>query len=255
MSTFWAWAVFVPRKTGTALLYALFGIGSMVLAFVIVPIVSWLRGPGTDRQLLTQRIIHYAFRIFIGIGTVLGLFSLREARTDLLREDAGLVVANHPTLLDIVLLLSRMPQADCVVKSSAWANPFLRGIITAAGYIPNGEAKTVLDACAARLNAGRTLVLFPEASRSPEGGLGPFTRAAAHLALRTGCPIRPVRITCEPGALTKGQPWYHLPNRRLNFRLEVRERLYAKDLVSSDTPRPLAAREVTAQLRAQLGSG
>jgi 1-acyl-sn-glycerol-3-phosphate acyltransferase len=198
---------------------------------------------------MAQRLIHRSFVWFVRLGTLLHLFSLTESGTEHLRGGATLVVANHPTLLDVVFLISCMPQADCVVKREAWRNPFFRGIVTAAGYIPNDEGEAVVAHCVERLRSGRSLILFPEGSRSPEGGLGPFRRGAAYVAAESDVPITPVIISCVPPALSKGQAWYALPNRKLIFSLDVGEPVRAKDLLTETYPRTIAARRITAKLR------
>ena len=241
------------RKLGTGFLFAVFGVGGLVLALVVIPANTWLptRLAGRKREpdLVAQRIIHRSFRAYVRLGTVLGLWSLTEHRTDRLRSGASLIVANHPSLMDVVFLISRTPQADCIVKSEAWRNPFLKWIVASAGYIPNDEGEAVIEACVERLRAGRSIILFPEGSRSPERSLGDFRRGAARIALASGATIEPVLIECEPPALKKGQPWYALPDQRLDFSLSVGDPFCAKDVVDPALPAPIAARRLTEHLR------
>ena len=67
-----------------------------------------------------------------------------------------------------------------------------------------------------------------------------------------GLDITPVRITCTPLTLTKGQKWYRVPSRRFHVQLEVGEDLPIAPFlaVAGDTPRgdALAARRVTDHL-------
>ncbi len=230
-------------------LFGVFGVGGLFLACVIIPLHSRLREYPEGADIAAQRIIHRSFDYFIRLSVILHIISVKESGTERLREATGLVVANHPTLLDVVLLISRMPQADCVVKREAWENFFLRRIVASAGYIPNDTGEDLVKACTDRLRAGRSLVLFPEGSRSPLGELGKFQRGAAHIAISSGCRITPVAIRCEPPALMKGQPWYALPKHRLQFSLEVGESFRAADLLSDDVAKPLAARQLSEALR------
>ena len=236
------------RSAGSGLMFATFGIGAVCLASIVLPVIALVGGRHRPRDLMAQRMIHYAFRVFVRMGDVLGLMALEEHGTERLRAPGTLVVANHPTLLDVVYLISRMPQADCVVKAAAWANPALRGIVRVAGYIPNHDAEQTIAQCAARLSAGRSLVVFPEGSRSPAQGLGRFHRGFAHIALRSGAPILPVLVTCDPPALKRGQPWYKLPNERLDFRLEV------GPLIRTDAPAPPSASSA-AEMASARGGG
>jgi 1-acyl-sn-glycerol-3-phosphate acyltransferase len=218
----------------------------------VLPLIVRRHERGAARELFAQRVIHRSFGWYIRLGSALRLFSLTTHGAERLRGGATLVVANHPTLLDVVFLISCMPQADCVVKREAWRNPFFRGIVTAAGYIPNDEGEAVISECVARLRAGRSVILFPEGSRSPQRGLGPFKRGAAYVALASGAPVTPVVIGCDPPALMKGQAWYALPNRELIFSLTVGGPLHVGDLLSEQHPRAIAARRITDELRSHF---
>jgi 1-acyl-sn-glycerol-3-phosphate acyltransferase len=239
----------VSRTLGTGLLFALFGIGGFVLATLVIPALGWLRGERDDHELRAQRIVHQSFRLFTWFGSFLRLLALEERGTERLREPGQLVVANHPSLLDVVYLISRMPQADCVVKRALWRNPLLRFVVRICGYIPNDGGESVVNACSERLGRGRSVILFPEGSRSPYGRLGAFQRGAAYVALASKCAIVPVVIQLRPPALKKGQPWYALPNERLRFSLDVGEPFFAHELLQEDLPRTIAARRITAGLR------
>jgi 1-acyl-sn-glycerol-3-phosphate acyltransferase len=237
------------RRLGTGFLFATFGLGALALASVILPASRWFRSSHEGADLAAQRLIHRSLDGYVRLGTALGLFRLRESGTGRLRAGAGLIVANHPTLLDVVFLLARIPQADCIVKHEAWRNPFLRPIVVSADYLPNHDGEALVEACAERLRAGRTVILFPEGSRSPQCGLRPFKRGAARVALASGCAITPVVVGCEPPALKKGQPWWRIPNRPLEFSLDVGEPFHATDVVEADLPAAIAARKLTAHLR------
>jgi len=240
------------RIIGTGFLFATFGIGAVCLATLVLPILWILGGRLQSRDLLAQRVIHHAFRVFVRLGSWLGLLGLEERGTARLSQRGVLVVANHPTLLDVVYLISRMPQADCVVKAQAWSNPALRGIVRIAGYIPNLDGERAIEQCAKRLAAGRSLVVFPEGSRSPVRGLGRFHRGWAHMALCSRAPILPVLIRCDPPALKRGQAWYKLPNARLEFRLEVGEPIDPMTILEPEMSRGVAARRLTALLRSHF---
>jgi 1-acyl-sn-glycerol-3-phosphate acyltransferase len=174
-------------------------------------------------------------------------FDVRGAEK--LRQPGQLVVANHPTLLDVVFLVSLMPQVDCVVKRSAWVNPFMMGVVRGTGYLRNDPGDGLVTTCAERLLSGRSLLIFPEGTRSELGALGSFRRGAAHIALQSGKPLRPILIACSPPALMRGQNWYDVPTRRMQFTLECCEAIDPARLVAEGASRGAAARVVSAALR------
>ena len=232
----------------------------MTLAMLVFPVVRLLPGTAEGGQLRAQWLIHQAFRFFTWFMEVLGLIRVSRVGTERLRRSAPcVVVANHPTLIDVVLLIAEMPQADCVVKKASWRNRFLRGVVRGAGYIPNDDGPALVEAAAARLRAGRRVLLFPEGTRSPWGRLGDFRRGAARIALESGCDLLPVMITCEPPTLRKGEKWYHVPDRTAHLTLEVQAPITTRGYPEHGTNRALAARRLTDDLRTvferRLGSG
>ena len=62
-----------------------------------------------------------------------------------------------------------------------------------------------------RLRDGMPVLIFPEGTRSPEGGLRAFKRGAFEIAYRAGVPIVPLFIRCQPPVLSKEAPWYRAP--------------------------------------------
>jgi len=235
------------RALRTGLAFVSFGVGALVVAALVR---LFARGPAARRQVQTQRIVHRAFQFFAWWMARLGLLRVSWVDVERLRRSGPcLFIANHPTLIDVVLLLARVPQADCIVKTAARRNPLMHSIVSAAGYLANDEGDALVDACAGRLAEGRSVVLFPEGTRSPGGGLGRFQRGAAHIALKSGCPIVPIVITCRPPTLLKGQRWHDVPDRRAEYVLRVVGPIDPARYLNAETPLPVAARRLTADLQ------
>ncbi|MEZ4281284.1 MAG: lysophospholipid acyltransferase family protein [Myxococcota bacterium] len=238
----------IARIAGSGFLFSLFGIGAVGLAAALLPAARLRARAGEAADLVAQRWISRAFAAFIEIGRRIHIWDFEVSGFDRLSEPGQLIVANHPTLIDVVLLLARIPQCDCVVKRAAWRNPALAGIVRAAGYVPNDDGSAMIDACVERLRAGRSLLLFPEGSRSPEEGFRRFERGAAHVAIRAGMPVIPVYIDCRPPALKKGQAWYALPNALMRFRLRAGEPIDVRPLIDATAPARISARRVNAAI-------
>lgn len=161
-----------------------------------------------------------------------------------------LVLANHPTLIDVVAIISLMPMASCVVKQSLWKNPFLSGVVRAADYINNSESDELIKDCTDDLAAGNALVIFPEGTRSRPDKPLHFLRGAAYIALNSGMPILPILVSCNPIALTKDKKWYQIPPQRFNLRIKVLEPVFANHWGNPDEQQPIAVRKLTKSLEA-----
>ncbi len=237
------------RALRTGLAFAIFGALGLFLGLVLFPLEQRFARDAERSQRRCQRQVSGVFRLFTCVLRGLGLAEIQIRGAERLRTPGTLAVANHPTLLDVVLIGAQMPQVDCVVKKEAWSNPFMRHVVSATGYVPNDLGESVIEACAARLLRGRSLLMFPEGTRSPEGTLGPFMRGAAHLALRSGRPLTPIVVRCTPPTLMRGQKWYEVPDRRMRFDIEVCEPIGLAEASDPAEPRSVAARRLTAALR------
>ncbi len=213
------------RRLLTGFCFLLFGLGSLDIAFVIFPLVLVFTRR-ERRRVCIQRVISWHFRVFLNLLEILGLMSLKTEHLERLKNDNGtLIIANHPTLIDVVVLMAFLPEVDCVVKAGLNKNIVLRGVVKAAGYITNSDPETLLAGCSDRLKRGRNMIVFPEGTRTVEGQAFCFQRGVAHVALRAHCPIRPVYLTCSPATLSKQHKWYQIPERPFEFRVSVGETL------------------------------
>ncbi|HED4876006.1 MULTISPECIES: lysophospholipid acyltransferase family protein [Stenotrophomonas] len=240
-----AWRVF-----GTGLSFAAFGVGGLLLGVLVMPVLLLMRDPVARRR-RARRLVQRAFASHVWLMCRLGVMTLQVEGRERLQRDGLLVLANHPTLIDVVCLIALLPNADCVVKRAVACNPFMRGPVRAAGYISNDDGAGLVDDCAAAVHAGGTLVIFPEGTRSVPGQPLRLQRGAANIAVRGRLDITPVRITCTPPTLTKGQKWYRVPSRRFHVQLQIGEDIpIAPFLAEDDSPRgdALAARRVTDHL-------
>jgi 1-acyl-sn-glycerol-3-phosphate acyltransferase len=237
-----SWRVLI---TGFA--FACFFLGGAVLAGAVFPLLAIRQKGKQDR---TQRLIHHVFRFYLVMLRGLGLIGLEVVDGQRLAAGQGkIIVANHPTLLDVVFLMALTPRVRCIVKHELWDNRYLHGVMRAAGYIRNDLApEATIAACREALDQGNNLIIFPEGTRSVIGGPLRFQRGVANIALLTGAPIQLVVISCEPLTLTKGEPWYRVPLRRPNFRLESADPMDIKRFLAYPH-RGLGARRLIKELQ------
>ena len=243
-AVFYVWRVFA-----TYLAFFTFNVGGLIAAVSAIAVCRLIPASPETKKRRAQTVIHLMFAGFIGGLTLLGLLTSSRRELDRLRSaPPSLVIANHPTLLDVVFLIASMPRVDCVIKEAVWNNVFMRATVRGAGYIPNRDGAQLIDACVERLASGHQVMLFPEGTRSPAGGLRHFQRGAARIALRSGADILPILISCEPPTLLKGMPIFKVPPRRPHFSLTLLEPISPRSFLKNGANTPLAVRELTARL-------
>ena len=232
------------RLLATGACFAVFGLGSLGLWVLVFPVLRII--PGGRRSERIQWVVHKSFAVFLSLMEAVGVMRMEVLGAEKLRNCQGaLVLANHPTLIDVVALVSLMPAASCVVKQALWLNPFLGGVVRAAGYISNSDSDKLIDDCASALKWGRSLVVFPEGTRTRPGEPLGFQRGAAYIALRSGVPVVPVLIDCSPSTLTKCEKWYQIPSRRFHLRIRVLDPIPSNRSIGPSETQTIAARKLT----------
>ncbi|MEB3767072.1 lysophospholipid acyltransferase family protein [Acinetobacter sp. MD2] len=226
----------------TGFSFASFGIGGLAIGSVISPTVK-LYTKDRERQIeLTQQVIRHSFHGFIDMMAKLGVLTYQVNGIDKLAQSQGeLVIANHPTLIDVVMLIGLMPKANCVVKQGLWRNPFTRGPVRGAAYILNEGSEQFIQDCVKRLQEknAASLIIFPEGTRTEQGQcLNEFQRGAANIALRAQVPIRPILIRCTPSTLTKNEKWYHIPSRAFHLQIDVLDAVQVDHILDDVTVNP-----------------
>lgn len=238
------------RLVGTALSFSFFSIGGLLLSLLVFPPMLLIRNR-EKRKKLARWCIHKSFQFFIRFMELMGIMRLSVEDGERLRTcDNMLVLANHPTLIDVVALISLMPNASCVVKAALWRSPFLGGVVRAADYISNSQPEDLLQDCARDINSGNPLIIFPEGTRTRPGEPLRFLRGASYIALNSGRPLLPVLISCQPSTLTKQQKWYQIPERRFELRVKILPPENIAQWVNEADAPTIAARKLTQGLEA-----
>jgi 1-acyl-sn-glycerol-3-phosphate acyltransferase len=134
------------------------------------------------------------------------------------RRRSFVVVANHESYADVLVLLATLPlQVRFLAKRSIFRIPILGWSIRAAGFVPvdrgdSARSLATVETALQRLRSGRSLVVFPEETRTSTGDLSPFKKGAALLALKAGLPLLPIGIAGSRRILPRGA-WSMKPGR------------------------------------------
>jgi 1-acyl-sn-glycerol-3-phosphate acyltransferase len=235
------------RVVATGFCFTVFGVGGLLLTLTVFPLIYMLPVNTQWKREKAQWVIHNSFRLFVWFMQFVGVIRLTISGAERLRQGGNhLIIANHPTLIDVVILISLLPQVDCIVKQALWRNPFLRGVVRSAGYISNSNPQSLMKVCIATLQKGRSLIIFPEGTRTTPNKPMKFQRGAANIALRSKHDIIPVAITCVPSTLTKGKKWYEVPpDGRCHITIKVGNIIQTSQFIEQSLNISRASRKLT----------
>ncbi|WP_370980108.1 lysophospholipid acyltransferase family protein [Agaribacterium sp. ZY112] len=236
------------RVFATGLSFAVFGLGGPVVAALCALIFLLFPMRQGKRVRVSRAILRSTYTLYVNFMRALGLLSFEVKQIERLEKQPCIIIANHPSLLDVVFLFSLVPNASCIVKRALFHNVFTRLPIRAAGYLANDDSELIKHARQV-LEAGAPLIIFPEGTRSTPGQPLRFQRGVAHIALQLSCPILPVIARCDPPTLLKGQQWYQVPDRKPHFSMEFGELLDPSQFVDDQAMPSTQARQLTRGLQ------
>ena len=209
----------LPRSALALFFFLAFGVGGLILGCIFFPPLMLFRARRAMRAL-----VRASYRLFVWAARVTGMIRVALSPEDRARFAAmrgRVVVASHPTLIDVVILLALLPDATAVAKAAAGRNFFYSHVVNAA-FLVNDDPRRVLDEAKDLLARGGNLVVFPEGTRTPaDAPARKLHRGAAQIALHAGASVPCVSVTCDPPVLAKGQPWWDVADRVIAFTLRV----------------------------------
>ena len=203
-----------------------FWVGAVLMTWTLCPVLHLAVRDESRRWSVCRRIVRVAFRWFHAYMRALTLLDAGVLAAVPLGPGRVVVVANHPTLVDVTAILAHFDDLCCVVKPSLIRSVFVGRLLRTCGHIDGGDGSVmagaaVMQEAVRRIEGGLSVLVFPEGTRSPPGGMHAFRRGAFEIASRAGVPVRPLLLTCNPPALSKGLPFWRQPERmaRLGIRM------------------------------------
>jgi 1-acyl-sn-glycerol-3-phosphate acyltransferase len=234
------------RLFATGFGFFLFGLGGLVIGIVIFPLIFIFVRNRETRQTVARQLVSNAFKLFLAIVKGLGILSYEIVGIEnAIVGQNQIIVANHPTLIDVTFLVALFPMADCVIKEAITRNPFMRSVVFSTNYIPSGNTGKLLNTCVSRLKSGASLLLFPEGTRSVPGKPLEFKLGTACFATKSKADILFITIQCtQPRFLAKNEPWYRIPADRPFYSIRV----YPSQPLDTLIPAGMNRRQATRRL-------
>ena len=213
------------RTFATGLSFSTFGVMGIVFALVVSPLILVFFTNEQKRKRAARCVVQKSFMAFLCWMRFLGVLSWKTREIERLSAPGQLIVCNHITLIDVIFLIAHIPNAAAVVKAALKRNPFTYAPVKAAGYCTNDEGPKLIQECVQELRSGASLVIFPEGTRTPPGQIPHLKRGAMLVALTAGIDLTIVNISCQPLSLTKGNPWWRVPDEPMSFTITVQDQL------------------------------
>jgi 1-acyl-sn-glycerol-3-phosphate acyltransferase len=184
------WPLYIYRIFIKGLSFFVFGLATLFLVFPLMPLLMLFLHPREKFQSRTRRMISRWFRIFIAIMRLMRVVELETGDRELFRTmRSKIVVANHPSLLDVVMLISLIPNADVIVRGNLVENIILSKVVSRLYILSSLDFYEMAASVKKSLALGNCIVIFPQGTRTPRSGEIRLKKGAARLSLLTGSDI------------------------------------------------------------------
>ncbi len=202
------------------LLFGLICLTWSLFAVVLYPLL-----PRAIGRRIGRLAIMIGFRFFLGILTLTGRFRFDLTELDALSNEESMIIApNHPSLWDVVLIASRLPNIACIMKADIINNLFLGAGARLARYIRNDSLRQMIHLAVKDMQQGSHLLLFPEGTRTVRKPIGEFKGSIGVIACRARMPVQTVFIETDSAFLRKGWPVYKMPTLPMRYRVRLGRR-------------------------------
>jgi len=202
--------------------WALFMGFGLLLSVCSLPLLPWRGNAAIERRMrAVQRAL---FRVWLLWFRASGVLRIHFHGFDTPLTTATVYISTHPTLIDAPLLLARLPDTIGVTKPGVVNHPLIGAAAIMAGFVTGADGIDMLRLVTEKIRAGSSLLIFPEGTRTEPGAtLNPFRPGYALIAARANAPIRLIITRSSPGLVTRGRPWWKLPDKlpaTLDFTLD-----------------------------------
>ena len=197
----------------TMIMWSYFTAGFLLF---FAPRYGWAMFRGGDREVAFQRLNHRFFLSFIRLlGLITPRLTLRIGQ-DIGAIHSSIVISNHLSYLDPLLLISLFEKQKTIVKKTFFKVPIFSFLLRRSGYIPStngGEDHSLflrnIENIKEYLASGGNVFIFPEGTRSRTGRLGPFNKGAFSIAYYCRAPIECLLIRDTNRLFVPGRGWFN----------------------------------------------
>lgn len=188
------WFLYTYRAFMKLFFYVFFGLGSIFLAIFVFP---WIRVAEHNKhkfQIKARAFVSASFRFFVNFMRVTRVITLKVDDKNAWRNIHGkIIIANHPSMLDFVFIMSLVPNANCIVRGGL-TKTVLAGVIKQCYIVNSLDFNELCGLCKQTLDEGNNVIIFPEGTRTPRHCKNPYKKGAARIAYYAKAGIQPVLV-------------------------------------------------------------
>lgn len=215
-------------------LFGFFGAGAIIINYLAFPMISVFIKKEKRKQKYCN-VVHKTWNFFCKLMQKAGSIKIVLQNPEEFSKIRGkIIVANHPSFIDIVLIIGLLPETVCIAKKELKNNIVMGNIVKSLYLINDEDNDELLKEASEILKHGYNIVIFPTGTRTTENEEPKLHKGAALMALHAGVNIVPLHIECDYKFLAKHQKIYDAGAKPVTYTITVNEEINVNDYAAQD---------------------
>lgn len=203
--------------------FLLLGVICLLISVLAFPMRALL--PKLSSKRLGRQLVSALVRLYLHSLVLMGACRFDLSELEALQDaPAMVIVPNHPSLLDALMILSRVPNTNCIMNAGIVHSLFFGAPARLMDFIPNTPLRAMVHLATADLHRGSHVLLFPEGTRTTRFPIGELQGTAGLIAKHAKVPIQTLFIETNSGFLGKGWSLLWTPRMPITFRIRLGKR-------------------------------
>ena len=209
-----------------------FSVGALLLGLIIFPCMKIFSNSTTDYKFKCSKIIHIMWRVLVKYLEFTGIIKVfYDKKIGEIKNK--IIVASHPSYIDIVILIALIPNSLCLAKTSLLNNFIMKNIVKSLYITNDSSVEEFLEKSKEALDEGFNIIIFPTGARTESGEDVHIHKGAAKLAIFSKCKILPIKITTSESILTKNHSIFQIGSKTVDFNLSMQDEISVSDFVEN----------------------
>lgn len=201
------------RSLITVFMFCFFGIGGVFVRYFIFP---FQKNKSENYKTLQQ-----AWNFFIFLMEFFKLIKLNVSDIEKIKNiKNSIIVSTHPSFIDVVILMSIIPNSTCFVAGKIRKNPFFKGMAELLFINEDDEIENWLNDAKNKMDEGLNIIIFPMGKRHKENEHLRIRRGASLIAEKTKKNMVLISIKEDVPYLQRSQAFYDAGDRVVNFSIK-----------------------------------
>ena len=210
------------RSIGVVFMFGFFGICALIVRYLVFPLQK-------SKQ-ENYKTLHKSWRFFVWLLQSVKLIDLKINNPEKIKNiKNSIIVSTHPSFIDILILMSVIPNSTCFVAKKLAKNPFFKGIVELLFILDSDNMDTWLEECSKKLDEGLNLIIFPMGTRHFGDEQPKIKRGTSLIALKTKKNIVALDIRSNTKFLYVNQPIYDAGDKPIEYAIDYLDKINTEE--------------------------